>query len=151
MPSTSKAQQRLMGQAYAIKKGDLKAEDLNPEYKDEILKLVDSMTLKQLEDYASTSHEGLPNKVDESKQEYANTDDVKTPPVIDKNPPLPAGYPAAGNKPSITPSLFKMPMSKEKKHDRRIMDFNEFLVRINYRTHDDTLQKGHGQNLTGKG
>ena len=30
------------------------------------------------------------------------------------------------------------------------MDFNEFLKRINYATHDDTLQKGHGINLTGK-
>ena len=37
------------------------------------------------------------------------------------------------------------------KHERRIMDFPQFLKRINYQTHDDTLQKGHGQNLTGKG
>jgi hypothetical protein len=29
------------------------------------------------------------------------------------------------------------------------MDFNDFLKRINYATHDDTLQKGHGQNQTG--
>ena len=52
---------------------------------------------------------------------------------------------------AITPSLFKMPMSKERKHDRRIMDFEKFLKAINYRTHDGVLQKGHGQNLTGRG
>jgi hypothetical protein len=61
MPSTSKSQQRLMGQAYALKKGELKLADLNPEYRDQIKDLADSMTLKQLEDFAKTSHEGLPD------------------------------------------------------------------------------------------
>jgi len=56
MPATSIAQQRLMGQAYAIKKGDLKPTDLNPDYRDEIVKLADSMTLKQLKDFAETKH-----------------------------------------------------------------------------------------------
>jgi len=60
MPSHSKSQQRLMGQAYALKKGELKLADLNPEYRDQIKSLADGMTLKQLEDYAKTSHEGLP-------------------------------------------------------------------------------------------
>lgn len=32
MPSVSKSQQRLMGQAYAYKTGELKSKDLNPEY-----------------------------------------------------------------------------------------------------------------------
>lgn len=61
MPSTSKSQQRLMGMAYALKKGELKLADLNDEYRDQIKDLADSMTLKQLEDFAKTSHEGLPN------------------------------------------------------------------------------------------
>jgi len=62
MPATSKAQQRLMGMAYALKKGEMKRADASDEVKD----LADGMTLKQLKDYAETSHEGLPDKVKES-------------------------------------------------------------------------------------
>jgi hypothetical protein len=58
MPATSVAQQRLMGMAYALKKGELDPSDASQEVKD----LADSMTLKQLKDYASTKHEGLPKK-----------------------------------------------------------------------------------------
>jgi hypothetical protein len=65
--STSKAQQRLMGQAYAYKKGDLKKKDLNPEYADKIIKLSNSMSLKKLKDFASTKHDKLVDKVKESK------------------------------------------------------------------------------------
>lgn len=65
--STSKSQQRLMGQAYAYKKGDIKAKDLNPEYADEIKDLAKSMTKKQLKDFAETKHKGLPQKVKENK------------------------------------------------------------------------------------
>jgi hypothetical protein len=56
MPSTTPEQQRLFGQAYAIKTGKMKPGDLNPEYRDQIVKLADSMTLKQLKDYAETKH-----------------------------------------------------------------------------------------------
>ncbi len=66
MPARSKTQQRLMGQAYAYKTGELKAKDLNPEYADEIKKLAKSMTQKQLKDFASTKHKGIPEKVEES-------------------------------------------------------------------------------------
>jgi hypothetical protein len=61
MPAVSKSQQRLMGQAYALKKGELKLSDLNPEYRDQIKDLADGMTLKQLEDFAKTSHDELPD------------------------------------------------------------------------------------------
>jgi len=59
MSAKSKSQQRLMAQAYEIKKGELKPEDLNPAYRDEIVKLADSMTMQQLKDFAETSHKGL--------------------------------------------------------------------------------------------
>ena len=62
MPSTSKSQQRLMGMAYSLKKGDMDPKDASQEVKD----LADSMTLKQLKDFAETSHAGLPDKVEES-------------------------------------------------------------------------------------
>jgi Protein of unknwon function (DUF3008) len=58
MPAVSKAQQQLMGMAYALKKGDMDPKDASQEVRD----LADSMTLKQLRDYAETKHEGLPNK-----------------------------------------------------------------------------------------
>jgi hypothetical protein len=67
MPSVSKSQQRLMGQAYAYKQGYLKSKDLNPEYAEDIKKISKSMSLKKLKQYASTKHHKLPNKVGESK------------------------------------------------------------------------------------
>ena len=66
MPSTSKAQQRLMGQAYAVKKGDIKPKDLDPKYRDQIVDLADSMSLKDLKDFAETKHKDLPEKVKEN-------------------------------------------------------------------------------------
>lgn len=55
MPSTSKAQQRLMGMAYALKKGDMDPADASQEVKD----LADGMTLQQLKDFAETKHDEM--------------------------------------------------------------------------------------------
>lgn len=66
MPATSKAQQRLMGIAYSVKNGDSKLSDIDSSYRDKVKELVDGMTLKQLKDFASTSHENLPDKVEET-------------------------------------------------------------------------------------
>ena len=79
--------------------------------------------------------------------------DVKKPSPVVENPEVPPGYPESDKRKDpgfFTPSLFKRPGDDKVKKERRLMDFAEFLKRINYRTHDDTLQKGHGQNLTGK-
>jgi len=65
MPARSTAQQRLMGQAYAIKIGAMEPEDLNPRYRAEILKIAKGMTKDELEKYASTKHKNLPHHVDE--------------------------------------------------------------------------------------
>lgn len=59
MPAVTKSQQRLMGQAYGIKTGDIQPSDLNPKYRDEIVALSKKMTKKQLKDFASTKHKGL--------------------------------------------------------------------------------------------
>jgi hypothetical protein len=67
MPSVSKAQQALMGQAYAIKTGKLKPGDLNPEYRDQIVDLAKSMGEDDLKDYAETPSKKLPNKIGEMK------------------------------------------------------------------------------------
>lgn len=68
MPSTSKTQQRLMGVAYAVKKGDMQISDVDADYRDKVKDLVDGMTLKQLKDFAETKHEGLPDKVEDNLQ-----------------------------------------------------------------------------------
>jgi hypothetical protein len=65
MPSQSKAQQRLMGQAYAVKTGKKDPDEVS----DKIAKLADGMTKKQLKDFASTKHKGLP----ETKENYVPT------------------------------------------------------------------------------
>lgn len=56
MPSSTPAQQRLMGQAYAVKTGKLDPKDLDPDYRDQIVDLANSMTKKDLEDFAKTKH-----------------------------------------------------------------------------------------------
>jgi len=56
MPAKSIAQQRVMAQAYGVKKGDIDPKDLDPQYRDQIVDLADSMTLKQLKDFAETKH-----------------------------------------------------------------------------------------------
>ena len=64
MPSTSKSQRRLFGLAYSIKKAG-KNSDKYKNANNKIKELVDSMTLKDLEDYASTKETDLPEKVEE--------------------------------------------------------------------------------------
>lgn len=75
MPSTSIAQQRLMGQAYALKTGELKSSDLDPKYRKQIEDLAASMSEKDLKDFAETSHKGLPQKV---KENYTMNNHIPT-------------------------------------------------------------------------
>ena len=65
MPARSRTQQRLMGQALAYKRKEIKSKDLDPRYADRIKKLSKSMTTKQLRDFAKTKHKNLPEKVQE--------------------------------------------------------------------------------------
>lgn len=73
MPAASKSQQRLMGQAYAVRKfldGDrdgLDPKDVDPKYREEIVRLAKDMKKKDLEDFAKTKHEkGMPDRVEEN-------------------------------------------------------------------------------------
>jgi hypothetical protein len=59
MPSKSKSQQKFMGMVHAYKKGELKGSEVSQAVKD----AAKSMKKKDAEDYASTKHKGLPNKV----------------------------------------------------------------------------------------
>lgn len=67
MPARSKTQQRLFGQALALKMGEIKMSDLDPRWAQEIANLSDSMSVKKLRDFARTKHKNLPEKVEETK------------------------------------------------------------------------------------
>jgi len=62
MPAVSKSQQQAAGQALAAKRGEMSVSDLKGAAKS----MYDSMSEKELEKYASTTHAGLPDKVDEA-------------------------------------------------------------------------------------
>ena len=59
MPATSKAQQKFMGMVHGLQKGTVKPSDVSAKVK----KVADSMSDKDAEDFASTKHKKLPNKV----------------------------------------------------------------------------------------
>lgn len=60
MPAKSKAQQKAAGAALAAKRGEIDKKDLKGASRE----MVDSMTEKELEEFASTDREGLPDKKD---------------------------------------------------------------------------------------
>jgi hypothetical protein len=60
MPSTSKAQQKAAGAALAAKRGEEPKSSLKGASK----QMEESMSEKQLEEFASTKRKGLPNKKD---------------------------------------------------------------------------------------
>ncbi|MEH6792230.1 DUF3008 family protein [Parasphingorhabdus sp.] len=61
MPAKSNAQQRAAGAALSAKRGETKVGELKGASKD----MYDSMTEDELEEFASTNREGLPDKVDD--------------------------------------------------------------------------------------
>ena len=61
MKAQSKAQQRAAGAALSAKRGETKVKDLQGASKD----MYDSMTEDELEEMASTKHDGLPEDVDD--------------------------------------------------------------------------------------
>ncbi|AEQ50451.1 DUF3008 family protein [Pelagibacterium halotolerans] len=58
MPAKSKAQQKAAGAALAAKRGEIPKKELKGASRD----MVDSMTEKELEEFASTKRKDLPNK-----------------------------------------------------------------------------------------
>jgi hypothetical protein len=58
MPATSKAQQKAAGAALSAKRGDTKKSELKGASKG----MYESMSEKQLEEFASTKRKGLPSK-----------------------------------------------------------------------------------------
>jgi hypothetical protein len=62
--SESKQQQRIFGLALSVKRGETPRSEVSAE----VLNIVDSMSEKKIRDFAKTSHEGLPKKV-QTKEE----------------------------------------------------------------------------------
>ncbi|GMM92636.1 DUF3008 family protein [Qipengyuania sp. MTN3-11] len=60
MPAKSKAQQKAAGAALSAKRGETKVSDLQGASK----QMYDSMSESELEDYASTDRDGLPDHVE---------------------------------------------------------------------------------------
>jgi hypothetical protein len=61
--SVSKQQQKIMGLSLSVKKGDTPKKDVSNKVK----KMAKEMSKKDLEDFASTKHKGLPNKIEEDE------------------------------------------------------------------------------------
>jgi hypothetical protein len=64
MPAQSKQQQKLFGLALSVKRGDTSRSEVS----DDVLGIVDKMSEKEIEDFASTDHKGLPTKKEEIEE-----------------------------------------------------------------------------------
>lgn len=60
MPATSQQQQKLFGLALSVKRGETPRSEVS----DDVLNIVDTMSEKDIKDFAETSHSGLPKKVE---------------------------------------------------------------------------------------
>ena len=67
MPAVSQQQQKIFGLALAVKRGEVSRSEASQE----VLDIVDSMSEKDIEDFASTKHAGLPKKVEQKIREMA--------------------------------------------------------------------------------
>ncbi len=63
--SVSKQQQKIMGTALSVKRGDTKKSEVSKKVQD----IAKKMSEKDLEDFAGTKHKGLPKKVKSEKKE----------------------------------------------------------------------------------
>lgn len=71
--SVSKKQHGLMGAAYSVEKGDKEIKDIPKSYRGKVKKVVDSMSKKQIKDFAETKTKNLPKEVKE-EEKYDLTD-----------------------------------------------------------------------------
>jgi hypothetical protein len=65
MPAVSQQQQKIMGLALSVKRGETPESEVS----DDVLKIVNSMSQSELEKYAGTEHDGLPQKVEQKLRE----------------------------------------------------------------------------------
>ena len=65
MPAVSEKQQKFMGMVRSVQKGLTKRSDVS----ESVTEAADSMSPKDVKDFASTKHKGLPEKVDKEHKE----------------------------------------------------------------------------------
>jgi hypothetical protein len=123
MPSSSIAQQRLMAQAYGVKIGKLKPSELNPRYKDEIVRLSKEMTERELKAFASTKYSNMNKKLPD------HVDEMDIPVILEPvgSSTIPKFYP---NGPSnIVPFLNtdSKKLKKGKKNLSNLKDYRDWL------------------------
>lgn len=66
--SVSKKQHGLMGAAYSVEKGEKKLKDIPKNYRGKVKDVVQSMTKKQIGDFAKTKTDKLPEKKESKKE-----------------------------------------------------------------------------------
>lgn len=124
MPALSKSQQRLMGQAYGLKKGLIKTTDLNPDYREQIEDLAKGMTLKQLKDFAETSHQNLPEVKENMTSATVNSVSGMGAPSMPGNPGSQSDF--STQKAGSGDIPFALSGGKPKKK-RSFLDFKDFI------------------------
>jgi hypothetical protein len=70
--SVSKKQHGLMGAAYSVEKGDKEIKDIPKSYRGKVKNVVDSMSKKQVKDFAKTKTKNLPDEVNETEYNLAD-------------------------------------------------------------------------------
>ena len=150
MPSVSSAQQAIMGQAWAVRTGEMKLSEVAPKYRKEVSSIAKGeMTDKELKKFASTKSKNLPHYVHKGKpsnhpvKESEDFEDEEldekgipmagaTSPIIasKKIPTFTPGLnPGGGIKP-ITPFLdpdVKKPAGKKKM--KHMADYRDFILK----------------------
>jgi hypothetical protein len=150
MPSISSAQQSIMGQAWAVRTGEMKLSEVAPKYRKEIASIANGeMTDKELKKFASTKSKNLPHYVKDGKsykskpvkegEEFENEEDLDekgipmvgaTSPIIssDKIPTFTTGLNLGGGIKKITPYLnadVQKPAGQKKM--KHMADYRDFI------------------------
>lgn len=148
--SISAAQQAVMGQAWALRSGQLKIGDINPKYRKEIQNIAKGdLSDIELKTYASTKSSNLPNYVQNGKsykskpvEESQNVSGLNekgipvsgaTSPIVPSSDSIPSytpGLSPGGGIASITPRLnFDVKEPKKGRKLQNLADYREFINR----------------------
>jgi len=141
----SKQQQKLFGLALSVKRGETSRSEVSSE----VLKIVDTMSEKEIRKFAKTSHDGLPKKVqtkeeairealldrmlgkieeqqiDEAKKKSLNLIDLDANAMKPKKPGVEAEIEVKKDKETVR-TLNPQQFNTDKKRDDEKYDFNQF-------------------------
>jgi len=147
MPSVSSAQQAIMGQAWAVRSGQMKISEVSPKYRKQVSSIANGeMTDKELKMFASTKSKNLPHHVHKGKpveesMDFEDAEDLDekgipmagaTSPIVSskKVPSFTPGLNPGGGikpiKPYLDPDVQKPAGKKKLKH---MADYRDFIQR----------------------